>query len=115
MPHFPKRKPRPWTPRRTHDHKGLKPTTRSTAEHVQFYNSKRWRSLSAYYRAMNPLCELCEKAGYIVPGRCVDHIVPMRLGGNTISLTNLQTLCLGCHASKSGKESHISPDKKINL
>ena len=107
-PHFPKGKPRPWIPKRDkQDAKGLKPQSRSSEEHTQFYNSKRWRSLRAYYIQMNPVCELCEKQGYIIAGECVDHIEPMRFGGSETSLNNLQTLCNSCHATKSGRESQI--------
>lgn len=106
MPTFPKSTPRPWIPKRQKkDSKSLKPQPRSTNEHIKFYNSKRWRSLRNYYISMFPLCELCEKQNYIVEGECVDHIKPMRFGGSEVSLSNLQTLCNSCHATKSGIES----------
>jgi 5-methylcytosine-specific restriction protein A len=106
MPSFPKNKKRPWIPtREDRDAKGLKPAPRSEGDMVKFYNSKKWRSLRNYYYSMNPLCEECERAGYIIEGRDVDHIIPMRFGGSQTSLSNLQTLCKTCHARKSGKES----------
>ena len=108
MATFPKSKSRPWIPKRENiDNKGLRPTTRSEGDMVKFYNSKKWRSLRNYYYSMNPLCEECERAGYIIEGRDVDHITPMRLGGSHTSLSNLQTLCKTCHARKSGRESKI--------
>jgi len=107
MPSFPKSKKRPWIPTKQRDTKGLRPFTRSTDEHIAFYNSKQWRSLRNYYRQMNPLCELCEKEGYIIPAQCVDHIKPMRFGGSKTSLDNLQSLCNSCHATKTGRESNI--------
>jgi 5-methylcytosine-specific restriction protein A len=57
---------------------------------------------------MNPLCKHCEEKGIIKGGECVDHIIPIRLGGGhlMLSVKNLQTLCNSCHAIKSGKEAH---------
>jgi HNH endonuclease. len=43
----------------------------------------------------------------IKEGRDVDHIQPIRLGGEVYDLDNLQTLCKSCHNRKSGKEAHI--------
>jgi len=106
MPNMPKSKSRPWIPKRKRDNKGLKPH-RSSQEYVDFYNSKRWRSLRNYYIQMHPLCAECERAGYVVPGECVDHIVPMRFGGSMTTLDNLQTLCNSCHATKTGRESRL--------
>ena len=111
MPHLPKSKQRPWVPKRPDRSKGLKPQSRSADEHVQFYNSKRWRSLRNYFIQMNPLCVEHEKLGFVVAGTDVDHITPMRLGGSPTSLSNLQTLCKECHARKSGRESRI-PTRK---
>ena len=108
MPSFPKKKIRPWIPKRVKtDSKSLSPVSRSSDEYVSFYNSKQWRSLRAYYRQMFPLCELCDKAGYTIEGQCVDHIIPMRLGGSQTNLSNLQTLCNSCHATKTGRESRL--------
>tara|TARA_R110000751_G_scaffold90246_1_gene177231 strand:- start:11 stop:343 length:333 start_codon:yes stop_codon:yes gene_type:complete len=109
MPTFPKKKSRPWTTNKTSlDHKGLKPLAWANDENKLFYNSKSWRSLRAYWRQMNPLCKICEDAGYITGGECVDHIIPIRFKGEKTSLTNLQTLCNSCHARKTGEESHIT-------
>lgn len=110
MPSFPKSKSRPWIPKPKRDRldsKGLKHLSRSSDDNVKFYNSKRWRSLRAYFIQMNPLCKACEENDWIVPGECVDHIIPIRFDGSMTALSNLQTLCNKCHAIKSGKESHM--------
>ncbi len=106
MPTLPKNKRRPWIPTKKRDSKGLTP--RSAEEHVKFYNSKQWRSLRNYFIQMNPLCNECDKRGYITPGECVDHIKPIRFGGQLANINNLQTLCNSCHARKSGRESRIT-------
>ena len=45
-------------------------------------------------------CQKCGKAGRL---EC-DHRVPMDAGGAVYDLTNLQTLCRGCHISKTRLE-----------
>ena len=59
------------------------------------------------YFANNPLCVRCKKNGLITPGKDVDHITPIRLGGEIYDYDNLQTLCKPCHNRKSGKEAHM--------
>ena len=45
-------------------------------------------------------CRACGR-----PGRLeVDHVRPLELQGEPWELGNLQTLCRGCHISKSAKE-----------
>jgi 5-methylcytosine-specific restriction endonuclease McrA len=104
MPTFPKGKQRPWIPKR--DAMGLMPQ-RSSAENVLFYQSKKWKSLRNYYFQMHPLCQECERMGYVIEGKEVDHIKPIRFGGAALLLNNLQTLCKSCHARKSGRESKM--------
>ena len=120
MPTLPKHKTKPWVAVRDKRYKPKrdkynKPISRSSPEHVKFYNSKRWRSLRNYYISMFPLCELCEKAGFIVPAKEIDHIKPMRLGGSWTSIDNLQSLCSLCHQRKTLSEvrKNIKNKKKI--
>jgi 5-methylcytosine-specific restriction protein A len=114
MPTLPKHNQRPWVAKRQRKafdrSKGNRPQSHADYTYQQFYNSKRWRTLRNYYFSMNPLCEECERAGFTTPGEDVDHRVPIRLGGDYTSLSNLQTLCKPCHYRKTGSES-----KKIFL
>ena len=114
MAEFPKTKHRPWIPKKDRS-QGHLAKSRSSEDMVLFYHSKRWKSLRNYYFSMNPLCEECERAGYITSGQEVDHIKPMRLGGASLSINNLQTLCKSCHARKSGRESRIRTTKYNNI
>jgi len=50
----------------------------------------------------HPLCVECNGVGQVV-----DHITPIRLGGEELSWDNLQTMCHRCHNIKSGKEAHL--------
>tara|TARA_R100001244_G_C5159438_1_gene130806 strand:- start:71 stop:409 length:339 start_codon:yes stop_codon:yes gene_type:complete len=112
MPTFPKKKKRPWIPTRQPAPIGNTSRSKTPSDIIKFYNSKRWRSLRGYYLQMNPLCEMCKRAGYITPAEEIDHRTPIRLGGNRTTLDNLQSLCKPCHARKSGREAHSYKNKK---
>ena len=69
-------------------------------EDTKFYHTTQWKKLRAWHIGQNPLCILCGR-----PGRVVDHIVPIRLGGDRLAANNLQTMCDYHHNQKRGKES----------
>tara|TARA_Y100001938_G_scaffold95994_1_gene131405 strand:+ start:594 stop:926 length:333 start_codon:yes stop_codon:yes gene_type:complete len=75
----------------------------------KFYKSTPWRNIRLIVLKRQPLCVSCQKKGEIKTANVVDHILPIRLGGKKLELTNLQSLCVSCHNSKSSKE------KKLNL
>jgi 5-methylcytosine-specific restriction protein A len=50
------------------------------------------------------LCAKCRSQGIVTAGSACDHIVPEAEGGSS-ELTNLQWLCLPCHAEKTAEES----------
>lgn len=77
------------------------------SDDVSFYNSRAWRNTRRVKIATNPNCEMCAKIGKFVKGTVVDHIMPIRLGGNGLHMDNLQTLCTSCHNSKSAKERRL--------
>jgi 5-methylcytosine-specific restriction endonuclease McrA len=68
-------------------------------EDASFYNSRQWRTLRAWVLAGEPLCRQCNK-----PAAVVDHIKPIRLGGERMDPANLQPLCSSCHNKKSRSE-----------
>ena len=68
-----------------------------------FYNSKQWRSVRSLYISKNPLCEWCKKQGITAPADVVDHIVEIKDGGDTLSESNLQSLCHAHHNKKSAQ------------
>jgi 5-methylcytosine-specific restriction protein A len=49
---------------------------------------------------------MCETIGKFTPANVVDHIVPIRNGGEFLEWENLQSLCASCHNSKTMKERH---------
>ena len=71
-----------------------------------FYNSRAWRKLSRDFRQCNPLCTVCFKKGIVKRAAVVDHIIPIRMGGEPLDWDNLQSLCHKCHNKKSGREAH---------
>ena len=74
------------------------------------YNTTQWRNVRALILQDSPLCKACEEVGLITLAQMVDHIKPVRLGGNFWDHENLQPLCNSCHASKSAKERHGDPN-----
>jgi len=72
---------------------------RRTVEHR--YNTHRWRRYRDVFLKLQPLCVECQQAATIV-----DHITPVRLGGEFWAADNHQPLCAHCHDSKSGREAH---------
>ena len=57
-----------------------------------------WMKIRRAYLATHPECAKCG-----APAKQVDHVTPLREGGTHL-WTNLQSLCLRCHAVKSKRE-----------
>jgi 5-methylcytosine-specific restriction protein A len=73
-------------------------------DNTRFYKSAKWQKCRDAYRAAHPLCvnvEQCGNAMYYV-----DHIKPISEGGALFDWGNLQSLCVACNASKTGKQAH---------
>ena len=62
-----------------------------------------WQRIRAQVLKANPLCVMCQSAGRVTLAREVDHITPLHKGG-TDDTTNLQGLCVPCHADKSARD-----------
>ncbi len=62
-----------------------------------------WRNLRIQKLKLNPICEMCYRAGHIKQTEEVDHIVPIRFGGRN-ELENLQSLCIVCHRRKTQED-----------
>ena len=95
MPSFPNYKRSKPKAEREHKHKEPR------------YHTVAWRKLRLSILQDAPLCVHCEQVGTITLAQMVDHIEPVRLGGNFWDVDNLQPLCNSCHAVKSGKESKV--------
>ena len=67
------------------------------------YNTTQWRQYRRAFLSRNPICATCGRFATVV-----DHIVPVRLGGDFYGDgSNHQPLCAACHNTKSGHESKI--------
>jgi 5-methylcytosine-specific restriction protein A len=71
---------------------------------VGFYQSSRWRAVRASVLRNNPLCVACEASGGLVAAQVVDHVVPIKDGGERFDAANLQPLCVPCHNRKTAAE-----------
>jgi 5-methylcytosine-specific restriction protein A len=76
--------------------------TRRTGQ--EFYNSIQWRRLRNWYIRQHPLCAACKKDGLIVNAKIVDHVIPVKDGGDKLNETNLQSLCTFHHNQKTARE-----------
>jgi len=65
------------------------------------YNTTKWRKYRRVFLSRNPLCVECGAIATVV-----DHIKPVRLGGEFWQPSNHAAMCARCHNSKSGRESH---------
>ena len=70
----------------------------------EFYHTPAWRKVRKIYIQKHPICEECERNGFITPAKVIDHIIPIRKGGAKLNFSNLQSLCIQCHASKSARD-----------
>jgi len=100
MPNFP-------SPKRT------KPKEKSTRvgskETEPRYHTKAWRAARLDALQREPLCRICDSMGYVTLAQMVDHITPVRLGGDFWDADNHQPLCNSCHAVKSQSERGLTP------
>ena len=89
--------------------------TRYRDKDVQkFYASKEWRQKRLDFLIDNPFCIECKKKGRLTKAVVVDHIRPIRMGGERLSDDNLQALCQSCHSAKSIKEGSRYGVRKAN-
>lgn len=70
-------------------------------ESAAFYHSSAWRKKRADYLIEHPFCVECNKRGRLTKAVVVDHIIPIRMGGELLEDSNLQALCPSCHTRKS--------------
>ena len=71
---------------------------------MKFYHSAEWKETRRLQLRRQPYCEACEKHGRKERGTEVDHIIPIKAGGERLMLRNLQTLCKPHHTAKTAAE-----------
>lgn len=86
----------------------IKPKTNSVGSAERGYGWD-WDQLSRRYRASNPWCEECLKAGIYTLTRDVHHIVPIEQDASRrMDVTNLMAVCRPCH-QRLDKEARATP------
>lgn len=68
-------------------------------ENDKFYHSREWKRVRGLQLYKHPLCSVCSH-----PATIVDHIVEIKDGGAKLSLSNLQSLCISCHNTKTADQ-----------
>lgn len=71
---------------------------------TSIYRMSKWRKLRAWWVQQSPLCVICESEGRVKSCDVVDHIKPIKQGGEMYDLDNLQSLCHSCHNRKTQEE-----------
>ncbi|SRR6266566_4777802 len=64
------------------------------------YQKSKWEQLRDRVLSEEPICRICRNASATV----VDHIMPIRDGGNPYNRSNCQGLCKSCHSRKTNLE-----------
>lgn len=77
-------------------HRQYKRDRTDTVEQA-FYTSARWRRARAFKLRRNPLCEVCESRGLLVPAAIVHHREEIKVSDQWLVLDNLQSVCVACH------------------
>lgn len=69
------------------------------------YNTQRWQRLRRAKLSAEPLCEVCQQGGRLIPANTVDHNVAINDGGDPFPpLDGLTSMCAPCHTRKT---SHV--------
>lgn len=67
-----------------------------------------WVKLRKIKLHQDPLCAECLRRGKTASANEVDHIVPLRSGGERLDMANLQSLCKSCHSRKTRYERAVN-------
>lgn len=84
-------------------------------------NSKRWKMIRAAYLREHPLCERCQREGFITSAVDVHHKTPVESGRTPQEMeylafnmggNNLEALCIPCHI-KTHQEARSHTKEKV--
>lgn len=65
------------------------------------YTTSKWRKLRLAKLSLSPVCYICERRGETELATVVDHIIPVRQGGDPFpAIEELMALCERCHNEK---------------
>ncbi|WP_071890829.1 HNH endonuclease [Enterobacter sp. ODB01] len=86
-----------------HLNEGWQQHQRGQSRHQRGYGSKWDRLRPIVLDRDKYLCQECLRNGRYTPAETVDHIKPKAHGG-TDDLSNLESICRGCHKAKTARE-----------
>ncbi|RCA23615.1 HNH endonuclease [Enterobacter hormaechei] len=86
-----------------HLNEGWQQHQRGQSRHQRGYGSKWDRLRLIVLDRDKHLCQECLRNGRYTPAETVDHIKPKAHGG-TDDLSNLESICRGCHKAKTARE-----------
>lgn len=91
----------PTVPRKqTPDPRRSKSQARDTPQDKRYWSGA-WRKAREAYLGHHPACVVCGRVAKVV-----DHVTPVRQGGEFWDSANWQSMCTRCHNTKSGREAH---------
>lgn len=68
------------------------------------YTTQRWKRLRLSKLQEQPMCEHCKAVGLLVLASVVDHVQPIKHGGDPFpALDGLAALCPPCHSAKTAR------------
>ena len=68
------------------------------------YSTARWQRLRRSKLQSEPLCEMCKADGTLAVASVVDHVRPVKHGGDPFpALDGLTALCASCHGAKTAR------------
>lgn len=105
MPTVNKAPQRPWLVKKLQTPK----KTPAAFEHMvetRFYRTQPWFKLRRRILDREPFCRECvrQDPDSIELATMVDHIIPIKQGGEKLDVNNCQPLCEKCHAKKRNSE-----------
>lgn len=63
-----------------------------------------WQRVRLAVLCDEPLCRPCRAAGRVTEATLVDHVTPLSEGGARLDRSNLEPMCVGCHARKTARD-----------
>lgn len=70
----------------------------------RYYHTAAWQKLRLSVLMAEPMCRMCKREGRLTAAVLVDHVQPVKQGGEFWDYDNLQPLCNHCHEIKSTRE-----------
>ena len=80
---------------------------RKKGSNQAFYKSAQWKKVRKAYLSQFPICQVAEYCGDIVPGKVIDHIIPITQGGAKFDPRNFCTMSKRIHDIKSALEQNL--------